>query len=173
MNALGDLLQKLLDHIFMLWPFAQLEPWERGAKIRLGHVRKECTASNGIRGSGLHWVWPFIEGMWTQECNVELFATRPQTIDGITFEFVGQCQLVHAGDFYTTVNDDFITVVGNIVAASASDVILKHGRDGDERFKRRTLTLARKRVRGWGIKITWIALRDVTESPTLRLITGA
>lgn len=172
MNALGDLIQKLLDHLFMLWPFAVLAPWERGAKIRLGRVVKECTATNGIRGSGLHWVWPFIETMYTQEANVELFATRPQTIDGITFEFVGQCQLTSAGDFYTAVNDDLVTTVGNIVAAAASDTILAHGREGDEKFKARTLRLARKRIRGWGIRIAWIALRDVTESPTLRLITS-
>jgi regulator of protease activity HflC (stomatin/prohibitin superfamily) len=171
-NALGDLLKQLLDHVFMLWPLAVLAPWERGAKIRLGQVVQECTPHNGIRGSGLHWVWPFVEVMYTQESNVELFGTRPQTIDGITFEFVGQCQLTNAGDFYTAVNDDLVTVVGNIVAASASDVLEKHGRETDEKFKRRALALARKRIRGWGIRIAWIALRDVTESPTLRLITS-
>ena len=172
MNALGDLIQKILDHLFMLWPFVTLAPWERGAKVRLGRVVKECTPQNGLRGTGLHWVWPFLETLYHQEANVELFATRPQTIDGITFEFVGQCQLVDAGAYFVAVNDDLITTVGNIVAAAASDVIEKHGRERDEKFKKRVLTLARKRTRGWGLKIHWIALRDVTESPTLRLITG-
>lgn len=173
MTALSELLSRVVENITDLWPFRVLHPWERGAKIRLGRVVKECTASNGIRGTGLHWVWPLIEDLWTMESNVELFATRPQTIDGITFEFVGQCQLTDASAFWTLVNDDLITTVGSIVAAAASDVIEKHGREHDGKFKKRVLALARKRTRGWGFRIHWIALRDVTESPTLRLITSA
>jgi regulator of protease activity HflC (stomatin/prohibitin superfamily) len=162
-NALGDLLQRLLNNISKLIPFVVIAPWESGVMLRLGKVRK------AVHG-GFHWLIPFVDVVHTMETNTEVMLTSAQTVDKQTFRWACAVQIVDPVAYYTHLNDDLTLVVAAALSAAAG-AILANGSIGDPAvFTRRVKKLARRRMKGWGIAIHWIELRDYTEAPVLRLM---
>lgn len=164
MNALGDLIRKLIDNIAALWPVVVIDQWERGLRVRLGKVRD-------ILVPGWHLVIPYVDVVWTRETNAELFSAGKQTIDGQTVEVIGCGRLADIREFYVEVNDDVNRVLALLVASATAEVLSNGNTKGatDEAL-RKVLRIARRRARKWGLQIDWLAFYTVTEGSVLRLI---
>ena len=167
MNTLGALLQKFLDSIASFWPFTVVSPWEQGVIVRFGRIRKHALPTNGIRGTGLHWVWPLIEQAYGQECNVEVMETEPQTVDKWTFTLGVQFQVRRLDLYYTRIHDTE-KAIADVVRAAAAQVASNGAID--DCFGDKVRRLARKRMTGWGVELVRVAPITIAESPVLRLI---
>jgi len=176
MNSLGSLIQKLLDHISALWPLALVKPWEQGVRLFAGRITALLTHENGIRGTGLHWHWPVIGDVYTQESNVEVFETEPQTVlaaDGkeVTFTLGLQCQITRLDLFFANVNDDLKATVADAVRSVAGEGVRLVASDKmDTEWLAAQRDIAAKRMSGWGVKLLRVSLITNTTAPTLRII---
>lgn len=171
-NALGEFLSKLWEAIPRLWPLIVNHPWEQHVIYRFGVVRKLCTDSNGVRGTGLHWIWPGgLETVASRETNSDRFQTPPQTFDKFTFSFVGECRITRLDLFYRRVNDEPLPEVVKVVCSAASHAIEEGAlTPGTPRFVPAVLKAARARMRGWGVELTWLEYQSVAECSVLRLL---
>lgn len=169
-TTLGGLLQKLLDYLWSFWPFIVVEPWEQSVIIRMGHVRKLSTSTNGIRGTGLQWVWPILETSYSHECNLETVETECQTVDGWTFTLGIQYRVKRLDLWLTNVRDGE-TAVCDAVRAAAARVLQSTGIQDD--FGTRVKRSAKGYMRAWGVEILKVTPITVVEAPCLRLITDS
>ena len=179
MTTLADLLRALADHVRGWWPFTVLDPWEQGVKLLFGRVVLECNAQNGIRGTGVHWSYPFVGRIIASECNVEVFETEPQTVrtaDGldVTFTLGVQVKIDRLALYFQNVNDELKPTVGDTTRTAAAELArtatladMAKASWPDELTK-----LAQTRMHGWGVKIRRVGFVTFTTAPTLRLITG-
>lgn len=167
MNALGDLIRKLIDNIAALWPVIVIDHWERGLRVRLGQIRDELQP-------GWHWVIPYVDVVWTREINAEPFSAGKQTIDGHTVEVIGFGRLNDIRKFYIEVNDDVQRTLALVTAAAASQVLSESSTSGaTEEALKKILRIARRNARRLGLGIDWLAFHTVTEGAVLRLIADA
>lgn len=171
MSNLGEILSQLWSAIPRLWPFIVSHPWEQHVIYRLGRVRKLCTSTNGIRGTGLHWIWPGgLETVSSRETNTDRFYTPPQTFDKLTVRFVGECRIKRLDLFYQRVNDELLPEVTKVVCAAAAHVENMGTTPGTYAYLPGVLAEARKRMRGWGVELSWLEYQTVAESQVLRLL---
>lgn len=164
MNALGDLIRKLIDNIAALWPIIVIDQWERGVRVRLGRVRD-------VLGPGWHWVIPYVDVVWTRETNAELFSAGKQTIDNQTVEVIGSGRLVDIALFYIEVNDDPVRVLSLLTASAVAEVLGGRKVAGATEASLKQITsIVRRRAKRWGLGIDWLAFYTVTEGSVLRLL---
>jgi regulator of protease activity HflC (stomatin/prohibitin superfamily) len=166
-NALGDLIRKLIDNIAALWPIVVIDQWERGLRVRLGKIRD-------VLGPGWHWVIPYVDVVWTRETNAEPFSAGKQTIDGQTVEVIGFGRLNDIRQFYVEVNDDVQRTLALVTAAAASQVLSQGATSGaTDKALKDILRIARRNARRLGLGIDWLAFHTVTEGSVIRLIADA
>jgi regulator of protease activity HflC (stomatin/prohibitin superfamily) len=168
-TGLGDLLQRLFDHLAMLVPWAIVQPWEQAIIVRWGVLRKLALADNGLRGSGFHPRWPIVDYVYQQECNLEVFETEPQTVAGLTFTLGLQFRVTRLDLYYVRINDP-ASAVADVVRSAAAE-IARDAKPGPE-FGDAVATLAKKRMHGWGVDLIRVAPITLTECPVLRIVTG-
>lgn len=170
-NALGEFLSKTWEMVPRVWPFIVNHPWEQHVIYRFGVVRKLCTSTNGIRGTGLHWIWPGgLETVVSRETNSDRFVTPPQTFDKFTFSFVGECKIKRLDLFYQRVNDEPLPEVVKAVCSAASAADHEGMAPGTPQFLAFVAKTATARMRGWGVELSWLEYHSVSECNVLRLL---
>ena len=171
MNALGDMLTRAWEAIPRIWPFITVHPWEQAVIYRLGVTRKLCLSTNGIRGTGTHWIWPGgLESVESRETNSDRFVTPPQTFDKFTFSFVGECRIKRLDLFYQRVNDEPVPEVVKVVCSAASAADNEGLAPGTPQFLAAVTKTATARMRGWGVELSWLEYHSVSECNVLRLL---
>jgi hypothetical protein len=166
-TGLSDLLQKVFDFILQAWPVGVIQPWENGLRVRMGRV-------HGLLLPGPYLVIPYIDEVYTKEVNAELFTTAMQTVDGVSFQFVGEFRIVDLAKFYRKLSDDPITSAVIAVRAAGGRAMAEgawKGEGATEAMLKRVRLLASYKCRGYGLRIKWLEFDTVTDSPVLRVMT--
>ena len=174
MTTIAALIEKYLDKILSTaFPYKIVYQWEQGVKTRSGKVvGGVLTSTNGLFGSGVHFYWPIIGTLAAWETNVEVFSTKPQSINEWTVSFLVQARIKRLDWWFINVGDPMPDVVADTVAAAASELVVKLPRGGGlpDDFCQKVRKVAQTRMHGWGCEIMRVSLETATKAPTLRLI---
>lgn len=167
---------KILDWIDRGWtwfkPFAVIEPYEKGAIMRLGRFNRALEP-------GFHWKWPMIEvavELTTCETTMRL---PPQTLTtkdgiGIVAAVVVKYEIVKVEPYITRIYDakDVLAdvtmgSVRRLVTATAYDAIMA---DPPEKA---ILSDVRKEVNEYGFKVHRVTFVDLAKIRSIRLISAS
>ena len=96
-------------------PYEVIHEWEQGVKTKLGRIVKTCRHTNGVRGTGLHFYWPLVGGIDTQNTNTSTMQTNDQTLttqDGVAVVVAMTIayRITDAGRFFRWIHDQDETI---------------------------------------------------------------
>lgn len=166
MQALIDFLIRNLLH---LWPVARLYTYQRGVRVRCGHMRETV-------GPGLHWRWWFIDQFWItniSEKTIDLPCGSVTTADGRPCTISGNLSYVieNPALLWKNVND-FDGSLGNLALGrlctfASTQSWEELGRRSS--LEEEVLSVLREELKNWGVKPTRFHLTDLVEARHWRL----
>ena len=164
----GELLSRLIDGLADLWPLSIVAEWEQGIRLRNGTI-------TAVLGAGLHWYWPIIGEIITEEVVTRVVETDIQTVNtidgkpatvslGIKYRIKDLRRLYQKVDeFELTVLELARSTVGLLVPSLRWEELATSLIDEVEKA-------VRSRMHGWGIEIQEIAPITLTCAPAIRLL---
>jgi regulator of protease activity HflC (stomatin/prohibitin superfamily) len=155
-----------------------IESYESGVIMRLGNCRKVVTSENGLFGTGLHPMWPFIETDLTEPIKprVVSFSGRSlMTKDGKNV-VVGVTMTLRVADPKKALlevhdADNCIDDIGQLVTARTIQQF-NYVDLTSELFEKELLSNARERGDMFGIDVMDIGLGEIAIGRTIRLVEG-
>lgn len=146
------------------------QQWERGVVLRLGQYV-------GLRGPGLFWVVPFVDGVcaWIdQRVITTSFAaeetltsdTVPVNVDAVLFWMVYDAEkaALEVQDYRTAVSWAAQTALRDIIGRTPLTVLLR----GREQIEAELQKLIDQRSTPWGVTVQSVEMRDVIIPPSLQ-----
>jgi len=164
---LREILAALHEHLI---PWAVLHSYQQAVVLRLGTYHRTI-------GGGLHWRWPFLEEVVTENLYLTTLCLEPQTVttkDDKTVVVVG---IVRYRVFDVKL---FILEIGNqhdVLRGASMGAVLKQVRQLDLRSlldeppENRIASDIRRQVKPYGIEIDSFTFTDIGPIRTIRLIT--
>jgi regulator of protease activity HflC (stomatin/prohibitin superfamily) len=161
-NPLPAIVGALLGVVFMQSPRIA-QQWERAVVLRLGRY-------HGLRGPGLFWIVPFIDGVttWIDQRTITTgFAaeqtltsdTVPVNVDAVLFWMVHDAEkaALEVQDYAQAVSWAAQTALRDIIGRTALTDLLR----GRERIEAELQTLIDQRSNPWGVTVQSVEMRDV------------
>lgn len=166
--TLGDVLAQLSEHLYGLWPFRIVNAWEQAVKLRCGRIR-------GLLKPGLHFFWPFLEEITTQEANVEVVSTPHQTCttsDGkvVTFNLVIRYRTVDLAKQYATIHDAGETILAEVCASAGAWAPELTAEEANAELADDVWGDIQERFAEWGLELEAITLANFAVVQAIRLI---
>jgi regulator of protease activity HflC (stomatin/prohibitin superfamily) len=173
--TVGELLKQVLDWIYTFWPARLVHDWEQGVRCLFGRATTRLTSSNGVFGTGLHFFWPVVGRIITDETNIEVVETDLQTLttrDGVpvTFSLGLKYRISNLVRMYKSIHDARETLYNEITAVAGSLVPqLEYEAVRDELCKL-VIHETKEQMGEWGIEIISLNLINLCEAQPIRLI---
>jgi regulator of protease activity HflC (stomatin/prohibitin superfamily) len=175
--SIGELVKQLLDWIYAFWPMRTIHDWEQGVRCLFGNARHRLTSTSGLRGTGLHFFWPWIGEIHVCDTNIEVVETDLQTqtsLDGqpVTFSMGLKYRIVNLKRMYQSIHDARETLYNEICsvagwcAGQMEYEAIRH--DLCEHVVRET----KEQMGEWGIEVISLHLINMSAAQPLRLITN-
>lgn len=173
---------KLIDALMQfgsrLRCFTVIDSYEEGVIMRLGNCRKVVNSSNGLFGTGLHPMWPFLETELTEPVKPRVISFKSRSLmtkDGKNV-VVGLTMTMRIVDIRKALlevhdADNCIDDIGNLVAARTIQQF-NYVDLTSELFDSELLYNSRERGLEFGIDIIDIGLNEIAISRTIRLVEG-
>lgn len=158
--------------------FTVIESYEAGVIMRLGNCRKVVTSSNGMCGTGFHWMWPFAENDITEHIKPRVVSFKGRSLmtkDGknvvvsltITYKVADvQKALLEVFDVDNCIDD-----IGQLVAARTIQQF-NYVDLSSELFEKELLSNCRDRAAEFGLEIVDAGLSEIALARTIRLMSS-
>lgn len=167
--TVGELLSQFFDRLAALWPFTIVAEWEQGIRLRNGRITATLDA-------GLHWYWPIIGEIITEEVTTRVVETEIQTNtskDGkpVTSSYGVKYRIKDLSQVFRRV-DEFEGTVLELVRSTVGRCVPKMMWNGSLQTELLPTVEAavKRRMHGWGIEIQEIAPITLTKAPAIRLL---
>jgi len=173
--TLGEFLQQLIEWVYDLWPVRIIREWEQGVRLRNGNRTKLLTSTNGVKGGGIHFFWPLIGEVQSEEVNVRVVETSWQTLttkDGhaVSFSLAARYRIRDLGKMYVAIHEHEDTIQNQLSVAAAEAIQGIDLADLDAMLATAVREIAKKRLTDWGVTVLEVSLFNRVEAQTLRLL---
>ncbi len=173
--TLGELIREAADWIYGMWPMRIVQDWEQGIRVRHGNVTALLTSTNGLFKTGIHFFWPFIGEVITEEANVRVVETDFQTCvtkDGkdATFSLGIKYKIRDLKAMYLKIHEHGDTVNEEIRSSAGTIVPDMNFANMPRQLGDAVAERARQRMRGWGVELVAVSLVNLTAAQPFRLI---
>lgn len=173
--TLGEFLQQLIEWVYDLWPIRIIREWEQGVRLRNGNRTKLLTSSNGVKGGGIHFFWPLIGEIQSEEANVRVVETSWQTLttkDGhaVSFSLAARYRIRDLGKLYVAIHEHEETIQNQLSVAAAEAIQDIDLCNLDKSLATAVREIAKTRLSEWGVTLLEVSLFNRVEANTLRLL---
>lgn len=173
--TLGVFLQQLIEWVYDLWPIRIIREWEQGVRLRNGNRTKLLTSSNGVKGGGIHFFWPLIGEIQSEEANVRVVETSWQTLttkDGhaVSFSLAARYRIRDLGKLYVAIHEHEETIQNQLSVAAAEAIQDIDLCNLDKSLATAVREIAKTRLSEWGVTLLEVSLFNRVEANTLRLL---
>ncbi len=172
------LIDVLVDAVKSVSFFTVIDSYEEGVIMRLGNCRKVVTSTNGVFGTGFHWMWPLAEKDLTEAVMPRVISYKGRSImtkDGKNIVF-GVTMTYRVKDIRAALLDvhDMHGCLDDIAQLVATRTIQQFNYVDltTELFDKELLSNARDRAEPYGVYIVDIGLSEVALARTIRLVEG-
>ena len=185
MTGLSELFRAIWDAITdLVAPYAIINEWEQGVKTTFGRIVKTCRNTNGVRGTGLHFYWPVIGCIHSQDTNTSTMQSDDQTLttrDGetVVVAMTMAYRIKDAGRFFRWIHEQDETIQ-NVIESAVGRAVpgLDWWADGKQKNWGLVENLVEMvseectpRLHRWGVDVIDLAAHTMVRCRTYRLIT--
>lgn len=176
--TLGELIAQFADQLGQLWPARVISDWEQGARVRFGGTGRTLTSTNGVRGTGLHLMIPFVDVIHQIDASTEVKLCQRQdlvTEDGVDVSLVlmVRYRVVDAAKMFRTIYEGGDTVVVEVMGSAGELVPTLNSDTIAEEIADVVCKDVEGRLQEWGIQLEEVRVSTCAFPRTFRLIGDA
>ena len=173
--TIAEILALLGERIYGLWPVRLVADWEQGVRIVFGNIKSTLTSTNGIGGRGVHFFWPFISMIITEDCNIVVVETALQTVSTkdakeATFSMGVKYRIRDLKLVYAKIHDQEETVLEQVRSTAGLVARSIRWEELPDKFGPTVEAEVKKKMHGWGIEIIEISPINLIDAQAIRLI---
>lgn len=179
--SLGDLVRLFFEHLYGLWPFRIVSVWESGVRYTLGKPKRLLKHDNGFFKTGLHWFWPVIGNIWTEDTNIDVLETDMQTFtlpegETVCFSFAMKYRIkdllvmgntIHEPD--STLSNEVLSMVGAVLEDDKENGFESFD-DVQDGITEAIRDAVSKQMEKWGVEVIELWPTSMAKVQTFRLL---
>lgn len=172
---LGEFLLKAFEWLYEFWPIRIVSDWEQGIRMCGGRARKLLSSRTGLFRSGIHFFWPLLGEILTDDCVVDVNETPMQTkttADGesVSFSLGLKYSIRDMRELYLQIKDHHETVLTEAQGCAGYWVGEMDFDDLNQKLANLIFKDLSERFESWGIDLQDVSLINLAAARTFRLI---